>query len=99
MPEITIRISDETAARLAALGGIATVEEVVAVLVDHAQQGVYRPGAWERGWICQAFGEAWLGRLEPDTRPEMLSGDGRVIFDRPRDGGIKNGSDEGESGD
>ncbi len=34
-----------------------SVEEVVGQLVDHAQQGVYRPGAWERAWLCQAFGD------------------------------------------
>ena len=87
MTEITITVSDEVAARLAVLGGSgqsgATAAEVVAVLVDHAQQGVYRPGAWEREWLCQAFGYDWTARLVPDTRPEMLSGDGRVIFERP----------------
>jgi len=85
MTEITITVTDEVAGRLAVLGepGV-TAAEVAAVLIDHAQQGVYRPGAWERAWVCQAFGEDWLYRLEPDTRPEMLSGDGRVIFDRPR---------------
>ena len=87
MTEITITVSDEVAARLAVLGGSgesgATAAEVAAVLVDHAQQGVYRPGAWEREWLCQAFGYDWTARLVPDTRPEMLSGDGRVIFERP----------------
>jgi hypothetical protein len=34
-------------------------------LVDHAQQGVYRPGAWERGWLARAFGEGFLARLCP----------------------------------
>lgn len=88
MPDITITVTDEVAARLAVLGAAgesgATAAEVVAVLIDHAQQGVYRAGAWERGWLIQAFGDEWLSRLEPDTRPEMLSGDGRVIFERPR---------------
>ena len=85
MPDITITVSDEVAARLAVLAAPAgTAADVVALLADHAQQGVYRPGAWEREWICQAFGYDWLERLEPDTRPEMLSGDGRVIVDRPK---------------
>lgn len=96
MPDITITVTDEVAARLAALidpdggppmTGAATVADVVSVLVDHAQQGVYRPGANEREWVCQVFGYDWLERLVPDTRPEMLSGDGRVIFQRPRDDG------------
>lgn len=47
------------------------------------------------GGACQVFGDEWLDRVEPDTRPEMLSGDGRVIFQRPR---AESGSDEG-SGD
>ena len=93
MTEITITIPDEVAARLAVLtdpsllavgATIAdSARDAVAVLIDHAQQGVYRPGAWEREWLCQAFGYDWTARLVPDTRPEMLSGDGRVIFDRP----------------
>ena len=85
--EITITVPDEVAARLAVLCDpaweCATLADVVEKLIDHAQQGVYRPGAWERGWLCQAFGYDWTARLEPDTCPEMLSADGRVIFDRP----------------
>jgi len=101
MPDITITVSDEVAARLAVLGGAgesaAAVAEVVAVLVDHAQQGVYRPGANEREWVCQVFGYEWTARLVPDTRPEMLSGDGRVIFERPalRQDGTGEGSGDG----
>ena len=94
MTEITIIVSDEVAARLAVLHAPSpNLVGIVAELVDHAQQGVYRPGAWEREWVCQAFGYDWLRRLEPDARPEMLSGDGRVIFDRPkRSGDEENGS-------
>lgn len=88
MPEITILISDEDAARLAVLldpeQGMVKLEDVVAELADHAQQGVYRPGAWERGWLCQAFGDDWLARVVPDDHPDRLSADGRIIFDRPR---------------
>jgi hypothetical protein len=57
------------------------VAAVVETLIDHAQQGVYRPGAWERSWLMQAFGDDFLLRLEPDT--EDTAADGRVIFDRP----------------
>ena len=96
MPEITITIPDEVAARLAVLCDpvweCATIADVVEKLIDHAQQGVYRPGAFEREWLCQVFGYDWTERLVPDTRPEMLSGDGRVIFERPADG-----SDEHQS--
>lgn len=68
--------------------GLADVSEVLAELADHAQQGVYRPSSWERPWLFQAFGDAFLKRLEPDTRPERLSSDGRVIYDRPRGVGV-----------
>lgn len=87
MPSITIEIPDEWAERLGALvdpaAGLSTVSAVVSELIDHAQQGVYRPGAWERGWLIQAFGDEWEARLVPDTRPNMLSADGRIIFQRP----------------
>ncbi len=42
-----------------------SVEEVIERLIDHAQQGVYRPGAWERQWLCQVFGEDWTQHLKP----------------------------------
>jgi len=95
MTEIIMRVPDEVAERLAVLCDptweCATIADVIEKLVDHAQQGVYRPGAWEREWVCQAFGCDWTARLIPDTRPEMLSGDGRVIFERPADGGGSGG--------
>ena len=42
-----------------------SAEEVIGKLVDHACQGVYRPGAWERDWLSQAFGYDWTEYLEP----------------------------------
>jgi hypothetical protein len=42
-----------------------SVDGVVAELVDHAQQGVYRPGSWEREWLRQAFGSDFEKYLEP----------------------------------
>jgi hypothetical protein len=92
--EITIKVSetvysllevlarkprDPTGAGLALLAG--SVEEVVELLVDHAQQGVYRPGAWERAWLCQVFGDDWLQHMEvgdPYGRPDS------PMFQRPR---------------
>jgi hypothetical protein len=50
--------------------------EVLQRLADHAQQGVYRPGAWERDWIVQAFGDEFLDLLEQD--PEA------PYFQRPK---------------
>jgi hypothetical protein len=104
VPEITVTVTDEVAARLAALTDPSLLErgaavtaaarDAVAVLIDHAQQGVYRPGSWERSWLMSVFGDEWLSRLVPDTRPGMLSGDGRVIFDRPREDGSDEGSGE-----
>jgi hypothetical protein len=84
--EVTVTLPAEVAQRLAVLSpdsvSAEPVAEVLAMLADHAQQGVYRPGAWERDWIMQAFGDEWLTRVEPDT--DDVSADGRVIFDRPR---------------
>jgi hypothetical protein len=59
-----------------------SVEGVVMELIDHAQQGVYRPGAWERGWLCQAFGDEWTAYLEPGD-PYGRS-DCEQIFERPK---------------
>lgn len=90
MPRICVDVSDDVYARLQVLGrgdeqfAPAPVDAVVGELIDHAQQGVYRPGSWERPWVMQAFGDAWLAHLEPDDRVDRLSGDGRVIFQRPR---------------
>ena len=59
--------------------GLDDVGAVLVELADHAQQAVYRPGAWERAWLCQALGYDWLERLAPD--PEHPD-----IFERPKEG-------------
>jgi hypothetical protein len=86
MTDIHIEIPDRSAALLDVLidpeWGLPDRAAVIERLIDHAQQGVYRPGAWERDWLMQAFGDSWLTRLEPDT--DDTAADGRVIFDRPR---------------
>lgn len=85
---VTIYLLPEHIARLTAIADPASgLHGVLYELIDHAQQGVYRPGSWERGWLCQVFGEDWLQRLEPDDDPASLSADGRVIFDRPQRAG------------
>jgi len=76
---VTVTLHARAAKNLEVLGELAAVLERLA---DHAQQGVYRPGSWERPWLMQAFGDEWLARVEPDTGD--LSMEGRVIFDRPR---------------
>ena len=69
MKTIAIEIDEAVAALLEALTGGEygpdSVEGVLAELIDHAQQGVYRPGAWERDWLVQVFGDDWIAGLEP----------------------------------
>lgn len=88
MKEITVTVSDTVHALLNVLADTqndSSAAVVVAQLIDHAQQGVYRPGAWERDWLCQAFGDAWLARLEPGDpyrRPEPV---GKLsVCERPK---------------
>jgi hypothetical protein len=83
--EVTVTLPVKVAQRLGVLAerhGVSGVADVLATLADHAQQGVYRPGAWERAWVMQVFGDEWLARVEPDL--DDVAADGRVIFDRPR---------------
>jgi hypothetical protein len=56
---------------------------VLYTLIDHAQQGVYRPGAWEREWICQAFGDDWQDQLEPGDPFGRANCDS--IFQKPKE--------------
>ena len=78
--ELTVTIPGWMAARLAVLidveQGRPDLGAVVGEILDHVQQGIYRPGAWERPWLCQALGDDWLDRVERD--PD------RPVFDRPR---------------
>ena len=88
-PEPTVTVTLELSQRVAGLLTVLTrgayapedLRGVLMQLIDHAQQGVYRPGAWERGWLEQAFGHDWQAGLEPDT--DDTAADGRVIFERP----------------
>ena len=59
-----------------------SVEEVVGQLIDHARQGVYRPGAWERDWLRQAFGDDWTAYLDPGD--PYGRADCEHIFERPK---------------
>jgi hypothetical protein len=91
---ISIEISDEVYGLLEVLtkgewSFCESVEDVVHELIDHAQQGVFRPGSWERPWLSQAFGDDWTACLEPDPRrvmPNSIGGHGRngMPFDRPK---------------
>ncbi len=85
--KVTLELSDTVAQLLAVLQDPnlpldVAVRETLLQLADHAQQGVYRPGAWERMWLCQAFSDAFEARLEPGDpygRPGCES-----IFQRPK---------------
>lgn len=61
---LNITVSIEVAQLLSVLDDEGNCENVIDKLIDHAQQGVYRPGAWEREWLCQAFSDDWTSRLE-----------------------------------
>jgi hypothetical protein len=59
---ISITVDARTASYLRALTRSVpvphgTLEDVVSYLVHSAADGLRRPGAWERGWLEQAFGE------------------------------------------
>jgi hypothetical protein len=86
MKTLTIQIDDTIYALLEVLTrgecAPASVEEIVARLIDHAQQGVYRPGAWERDWLRQVFGDDWTEYLEPGD-PHGRAGC-EHIFQRPK---------------
>lgn len=79
MPKITVEVSAVTMRLLRTLG---TPKDVVAQLIDHAAQGVYRPGAWERQWLEQAFGDGFQQHLEPGD--PFNRADGAQFFQRPK---------------
>ena len=86
MKRITLDIDDAVYELLGVLthGTYApeSVEGVVYELIDHAQQGVYRPGVWERDWLCQAFGDDWIAALEPGD--PYGRGGCEDLFQRPK---------------
>jgi hypothetical protein len=84
MKTLTIAVSETVYDLLQVLAGNdQNVESVIELLIDHAQQGVYRPGSWERAWLRDVFPEdEWLPKLEPGDpygRPDC-----EKIFQRPR---------------
>jgi hypothetical protein len=80
---VTLRLPVEWARYLRVLIdpeiGMEDISDVLTELADHAQQGVCRPGSWEREWLCQAFGFAWTESMEPDPDVSYL--------ERPSQGG------------
>jgi len=90
--KLTVELTETDFALLKVLAGATSkmklreqklrVKGVIDELIDHAQQGVYRPGAWERMWLEQAFGNDWIEGLEsgdPHGRPNC-----EAIFQRPK---------------
>ncbi len=82
---VTIALTETECKLLSCLDEEGSVENVLLTLADHAQQGVYRPGAWERMWIEQAFGDDFEDLLEPGC-PYGRPG-GEALFQRPRANG------------
>jgi hypothetical protein len=69
--ELRIPLTREQAQALTVLGyipagGSSPLHGIVSQLLRTAVEGVQRPGSWERGWLLQAFGNAWEEGLEPD---------------------------------
>jgi hypothetical protein len=83
--QITIEVSDVVYKLLEVLTKDewepTNVQQVVQELVDHAQQGVYWPGAWEREWLVQAFGPDCIEHLEPG---DPYGREGGHMFQRPK---------------
>jgi hypothetical protein len=62
---VTVSLPHGVAGQLSVLAGTpdrgaGAVADVLGRLIDHAQQGVTRPGSWERSWVCQVFGHDWI---------------------------------------
>lgn len=54
MPDEYWRAVDDLAA---AIDGVTDTRGLIQVLLDHVQQGVRRPGAWEAEWVRQLAGD------------------------------------------
>lgn len=79
---ITIELTETDCALLSVLDDEGKVEHVLLNLADHATQGVYRPGAWEREWIRSIFSDDFTDKLEPGDPYGRDNCD--LIFQRPR---------------
>jgi hypothetical protein len=83
-----LRVQFEQAHRLHHAPRAETLEQrcarVLMQLADHAKQGVFVNGGWERQWIVQAFGDGWLERTEPgDPYERTDDGDTLGMYRRP----------------
>jgi hypothetical protein len=64
--QLTIEVSEEQLAVLAVLSPKGDPKYTLQYLLGCVLDGVQRPGAWERCWLEQAFGDEWQSRLEVD---------------------------------
>ena len=78
---VKLKVGEVTFRLLSTLG---EPEHVILQLIDHAAQGVYRPGSWERPWLIQAFGDEFVEKLEPGDPYGRSDDDGGLMFQRPR---------------
>ena len=86
MRRITIEVSETVYSLLEVLtkgewAPAKTVHGIIETLIDHAQQGVYRPGAWERQWLEHVFPGSWQEHLEPGDPYGRLNAE---MFQRPK---------------
>ena len=88
-----LRLQREEAHRLNHAPRAETLEQrcarVLLQLADHAQQGVYQNGGWERQWVVQAFGDGFLERTEPGdpydrTNDELDLEQSERMYRRPK---------------
>jgi hypothetical protein len=63
---LTIEVSELQLAALSVLDEHGDPHRTLLELTGRVVDGVTRPGAWERCWLEQAFGDEWEQRLELD---------------------------------
>lgn len=63
---LTIQVSRQELAALRVLDDWGDAEGTLKELVKCVVDGVMRPGAWERMWLEQVFGDSWQERMESD---------------------------------
>lgn len=64
--KITLELSESMLRALAVLSDADSAEQALQDLAARAEDGVVRPGSWERQWLFQAFGDGWTERTESD---------------------------------
>jgi hypothetical protein len=88
--EVTIRLGAVAHRLIQQIDRNCSVEEIIERICDHVQQGVYRPGAWERPWLVQCVGDDFEGNLQqgdPYALDEAYDPLGlRSPFQKPRIG-------------